>query len=93
MKVEILCGAEGAREAAGRRAVTVVIDALRASATVTTALALGAREVLTLPSVEEARTYLGRLGYRVAGERHGAKIADFDYSAGGRRKGRARRRG
>lgn len=79
MKVEILFGEAGAREAARRQAITVVIDALRASATVTTALALGAREVIAVSSVEEARRYLGRSGHRVAGERDSAKIPEFDY--------------
>lgn len=79
MKVEILFGEAGAREAARRQAVTVVIDALRASATVTTALALGAREVIAVSSVEEARRYLGRCGHRVAGERNSIKIPGFDY--------------
>ncbi|HYN89545.1 MAG TPA: 2-phosphosulfolactate phosphatase [Ardenticatenaceae bacterium] len=79
MRVEILFGAQGAREAARRRAVTIVIDALRASATATTALALGAREIIPVPSVEEARYYLGRHGYRVAGERQGVKIPEFHH--------------
>ncbi|MCZ7571502.1 MAG: DNA-3-methyladenine glycosylase [Ardenticatenaceae bacterium] len=79
MKVEILFGEQGARDATRRQAVTVVIDALRASATVTTALALGAREVIPVSSVEEARCYLGRRGHRVAGERNSARIPDFDY--------------
>lgn len=59
----------------------IVIDVLRATTTITTALAAGAREVLPLLTVEEARqaakarptgsTVLG-------GERAGGKIAGFD---------------
>ncbi|MGH2542676.1 MAG: 2-phosphosulfolactate phosphatase [Ardenticatenaceae bacterium] len=79
MKVEILCLEEGAREAARRGAVTVVVDALRASATTITALSLGAAGVLPVLTVEEARGYLGRPHHRVAGERHGAKCPGFDH--------------
>jgi 2-phosphosulfolactate phosphatase len=79
MNVEILFGESGAREAARRQAVVVVIDALRASATATTALALGASEVIPVFTVEEAQNYVGRPGHAVAGERHGIKCPGFDF--------------
>ncbi|MDQ4077014.1 MAG: 2-phosphosulfolactate phosphatase [Chloroflexota bacterium] len=79
MKVDILFAEEGAREAARRGAVTIIVDALRASATTITALSLGASGVLPVPTVEEARHYVGRPHHRVAGERHGAKCVGFDH--------------
>ena len=79
MKVDVLFLEEGAREAARRGSVTVVVDAIRASATASTALALGAKAVLPVLSVEEAAKYVGQPFYRVAGERHGVKCEGFDY--------------
>ncbi len=79
MNVEILFGEKGAKEAARRGAVAVVIDALRASATITTALALGARKVVPVGTPEEARAYLGRPDYVVAGERRGVKLPGFHF--------------
>jgi 2-phosphosulfolactate phosphatase len=77
--VEILQFEAGAREAAQRRSVTIVVDALRASATATTALHAGASAVLPVLSVEVAETYCGQSGYRVAGERHGIMCDGFDF--------------
>jgi 2-phosphosulfolactate phosphatase len=79
VKVEILFADDGAREAARRGAVTIVVDALRASATTVTALSLGVREVVPVLTVEEASAYLGRSAHRVAGERAGAKCPGFDH--------------
>jgi 2-phosphosulfolactate phosphatase len=79
IKVEILQFEAGAREAARRRAVTIVVDALRASATATTALHAGASAVLPVLSVEAAERYCGQSGYRVAGERHGKMCEGFDF--------------
>ncbi|MBA3530856.1 MAG: 2-phosphosulfolactate phosphatase [Ardenticatenales bacterium] len=79
MNVELLFADEGAREAARRQAVTVIVDALRASATTITALAVGAAGVLPVLTVEEATTYVGRPQHRVAGERQGEKCPGFDH--------------
>lgn len=79
MNIEILALEEGAREAARRGSVTIVVDAIRASATTITALALGATAVVPVLSVEEAATYVGRPLHRVAGERNGAKCEGFDH--------------
>lgn len=75
----IVFGEKGARDAAKHQAVTVVIDALRASATTATALAIGAQAVITVGSLEEARTLAQRHGYLVAGERNAVKPPDFDF--------------
>ena len=58
----------------------VVIDVLRATTTITTALAAGARDVIACLEVEEARGRAAELGESVllGGEREGVPIAGFD---------------
>lgn len=59
--------------------MVVAIDALRASVTITTALAVGAVQVIPVLTVAEARAYLGQEGYLVAGERGGVQIEGFPF--------------
>jgi 2-phosphosulfolactate phosphatase len=79
LKVSLQVGVPGAREAAARGDVVVVIDALRASVTITSALVVGAVKVIPVLTVAEARAYLGREGYLVAGERGGVQIEGFHF--------------
>ncbi len=79
MHVELEQGASGAARAARRGDVVVVVDALRASVTIITALAIGAERVIPVLTVEAAHGHLGRPNRLVAGERGGAKPRDFDY--------------
>jgi len=79
MKVSLKVGVPGACEAAARGDVVVVIDALRASVTITSALILGAVKVVPVLTVAEARAYLDREGYLVAGERGGVQIEGFHF--------------
>lgn len=79
MNVDILFLEAGAQEAARRAGVTIVVDAIRASATASTALVLGAKAVLPVLSVDEAAKYVGKPRYRVAGERNAVKCTGFDY--------------
>jgi len=72
-------GVSGAREAAARGDVVAVIDALRASVTITSALVVGAVKVIPVLTVAEARAYLDREGYLVAGERGGVQIEGFHF--------------
>jgi len=60
--------------------MAVVIDVLRASSTICTSLAAGAKEVIPIRSVAEAKRAKARLGQAafVAGERGGLKIRGFD---------------
>jgi 2-phosphosulfolactate phosphatase len=59
--------------------IAVVIDVLRASTTIVTALAHGAAVVLPRRSIDEARaTTAARVGAVLGGERGGVKIAGFD---------------
>ncbi|MBI5557311.1 MAG: phosphosulfolactate synthase [Deltaproteobacteria bacterium] len=66
-------GVAGALAAVSRNNVIIVIDALRATATIVTALANGARHVVAVSSVEECK------GEVTAGERGGSKIPGLDY--------------
>ena len=79
MKVSLKVGVPGACEAAARGDVVVVIDALRASVTITSALILGAVKVVPVLTVAEARAYVGQEGYLVAGERGGVQIEGFHF--------------
>ena len=60
--------------------IAVVIDVLRASTTMITALAHGAARVLPVADVDEARRLAGELGQRalLGGERGGLRIQGFD---------------
>jgi 2-phosphosulfolactate phosphatase len=79
MKVFLKVGVPGAREAAARGDVIAVIDALRASTTITSALVVGAVKVIPVLTIAEARPYLDREGYLVAGERGGVQIEGFHF--------------
>ncbi len=76
--VAIELGEPGARIAGRRGDVVVLIDALRASVTLTCALVAGARRVVPVLHVDEARTLAEREGYLCAGERGGARVPGFD---------------
>ena len=64
---------------AERRLVAVVIDALRASVTITAALGLGAERVVPVSSLEEAREMKQGAGVLIAGERGGRWMEGFDF--------------
>lgn len=68
-------GERGARDAARRGAAVVVVDAFRASATISVLVACGAR-VVPVASISEAASM--RADFRV-GERGGAKVPGFDF--------------
>jgi 2-phosphosulfolactate phosphatase len=79
VNVSLKVGVPGAREAAARGDVVAIIDALRASVTITSALIVGAVGVIPVLTVAEARAYLDREGYLVAGERGGIQIEGFHF--------------
>src|SRR4051794_1740652 len=63
------------------RSTVVVIDVLRATSTICTALAAGAREVIPFLEIEDAlaaASAAGRANIVLGGERKGGKIAGFD---------------
>ena len=75
-RVFLELGVAGAMRAQQRGDVVVVVDAIRASATIVHCLELGAREVIPIVSVRELK------GEVTIGERGGSKLpyADFDNS-------------
>jgi 2-phosphosulfolactate phosphatase len=80
VEVHLRSGQEGCRWAREQRAVAVVVDALRASATITCLLQQGAAEVLVVKEVDEAYAY--RRAYPetlLVGERGGLKVDGFDF--------------
>jgi 2-phosphosulfolactate phosphatase len=79
VKVFLKIGVPGAQEAAARGDVVVVIDALRASVTITGALIVGAVRVIPVLTIDEARAYLDQEGYLVAGERGGVQVGGFHF--------------
>jgi phosphosulfolactate phosphohydrolase-like enzyme len=79
MRVWVELGTEGAARGASRGDIVVVVDALRASVTITAALTAGARAVIPVETVEEAMTYRERAGFYLAGERHSVPVPGFDF--------------
>ncbi len=69
-------GERGAREAAREGVAIVVVDAFRASTTITVLARKGAL-VIPLASIEEAAAYTGA-DYRI-GERGSVKVRGFDF--------------
>jgi 2-phosphosulfolactate phosphatase len=75
-----MAGETGCAWARQQQAVAVVVDALRASATITMLLRRGASDVIVVKEVDEAYAY--RQAYPEAvlvGERGGLKVSGFDY--------------
>lgn len=60
-----------------RDELNVIIDVLRASSTIVTALASGIREIVPI-GTEEAALELKKEGYTIAGEYKGIKLPKFD---------------
>src|SRR5215212_9434631 len=69
-------GESGARAAARTGSAVVVVDALRASATIAVIVSRGSR-VVPVASIEQARSHAGA-DFR-AGERGSARVAGFDF--------------
>jgi len=77
--VRVVAGAEGCRQAVEDGAVAVMVDALRASATITSMIQSGARRVWVATHVEQARELARELGeVFLVGERGGFPPEGFD---------------
>src|ERR671921_2088551 len=76
MNATYAAGERGARAAAREGAAVVVVDAFRASTTISVLVSKGAR-VVPVASIEEAASYAGA-DYRI-GERGSAKVHGFDF--------------
>jgi 2-phosphosulfolactate phosphatase len=80
VEVHLRSGEEGCRWAREHKAVAVVVDALRASATITFLLQGGAAEVLVVKEVGEAYAYReAHPDTLLVGERGGLKVDGFDF--------------
>jgi 2-phosphosulfolactate phosphatase len=80
VEVHVMPGEEGCRWARQQKAVAVVVDALRASATITILLQRGASEVLVVKEVNEAYAYRrAHPDALLVGERGGVKVEGFDF--------------
>ncbi|WXG40803.1 MAG: 2-phosphosulfolactate phosphatase [Candidatus Freyarchaeum deiterrae] len=79
IKVNLAFGEQGALKASQKNHIIVLVDTLRASTTITTALDNGAKKIITTTTVEEAKKIakLIRKNIILAGERHGFKIKNF----------------
>ena len=75
----VAMGRAGAEEASARRAVCVIVDALRASATTAALLQAGARELIVVEHIAEAFALAAERPEAVlVGERGGPKVPGFD---------------
>ena len=79
MKAQIEMGSRGALHAARRGDVIVLIDALRASTTITSALVAGASRVIPVLTVEESLALRRQADHLLAGERGGIKVDGFNF--------------
>lgn len=79
IKTSLAFGAQGALKASQKNHIIVLVDTLRASTTITTALDNGAEKIITTTNVEEAEKLAQQFGKKtiLAGERHGFKIQNF----------------
>lgn len=85
MKIDVIISANHIDEEALKGKIAVVIDMLRATSVITTALANGAKKVIPVVSVEKAfeiAEYIKASGEEVllGGERNALKIEGFDFS-------------
>lgn len=79
MKVDVVSQVDELKLDEVKNRTVIVIDVLRASSTVITALAQGAEEVIPVETIGQARQHQGN-HYLLAGERYGKKIMGFPFS-------------
>ena len=80
VEVHLMPGEAGCRWAREQRAVAIVVDALRASATITMLLRQGAAEVIVVKEVSEAYAYRDdHPEVLLVGERGGLRVDGFDF--------------
>ena len=79
MKVEVVSNVEEVKWEDIKNKTVIVIDVLRATSTIITALACGAREVIPVETLGQARQYRGEQ-YLLAGERYSKRVSGFPYA-------------
>lgn len=85
MKLDVIISADNIKEEYLENKIVVVIDMLRATSVIITALANGAKEVFPILTVEEAlkkkeELIMKRIHPLLGGERNALKIDGFDFS-------------
>ena len=82
MKVDVVISADHVRHKDIEGKTVVVIDILRATSVIVTALNNGSKEVIPFLTVEEAKEYTkdNRENFILGGERRAIKIEGFDFS-------------
>lgn len=82
MKIDIIISASDIKEEKLKGKVVVVIDVLRATSVMITALKNGCKEVIPVREIEDALSLVGdnREKYILGGERMAMKIEGFDFS-------------
>lgn len=83
MNIDVIISADYIREDIIKDKVVVVIDMLRATSVITTAIKNGCKEVIPTLTVEEAfkkRDELGKENCILGGERQAIKVEGFDFS-------------
>ena len=61
-----------------RKCVVVVVDVLRATSAICTALDLGVKSIIPVSTIEDALDYKGNDEYIIAAERNGKIVRGFD---------------
>lgn len=77
-KIEVSFTPENYSVYENRDSVVVVTDILRATSAICTALQHGAKEIIPVSTIEEARAYQQQ-GYLVGAERNGEQLEGFDF--------------
>jgi 2-phosphosulfolactate phosphatase len=82
MRVDVIISASDVRKEKLKNKVVVVIDVLRATSVIITALSNGCKEVIPAREIDEALQIVGneREKYILGGERSALKIEGFDFS-------------
>lgn len=83
MKIDVVISHEYITDEDLENKTVIIIDTLRATSVIVTAMMNGAEEILPVKEVEEATVYKERLGNKniiLGGERRGLKIQGFDLS-------------
>ncbi len=80
MKIDVILAANRIESNQVQNKVAIVIDTLRATSTMVSALANGVERIIPVVSVEESKNCIKGLeeDYLLAGERNGVKLAGFD---------------
>ncbi|MCY6371160.1 2-phosphosulfolactate phosphatase family protein [Clostridium ganghwense] len=82
MKIDIIISNEDIKEEKIKDKTVVIVDMLRATSVIVTALNNGCREVIPVVDIEEAKSIVkdNRENYVLGGERNAVKIEGFDFS-------------